>query len=70
MSETQPPTIEPWMLNLLACPVCDGHPKLKLLEDGVTLQCENDKHQFPISDGIPLLREQDAVLIGTSELAA
>ena len=59
--------IESWMLDLLACPICEGHPKLALLSDGVTLQCANNRHQFPISDGIPLLREQDATEVNSAE---
>ena len=55
--------IAPWMLEMLACPVCETRPQLTLLEDGVTLQCENNLHQYPIHDGIPLLRAEDAVLI-------
>lgn len=45
--------LEPWFLDILACPVC--HEGLQLAQDGQTLICARCSLAYPIEDGIPQL---------------
>lgn len=49
--------IDPALLEVLACPVCEDRPALTL--DGSQLVCPAG-HRFPIIDGIPHLLPEDA----------
>lgn len=51
--------IEPDLLELLACPVCDSRPPLR--EEGGYLVCTEKGHRFPVVDGIPHLLPEDAI---------
>lgn len=43
--------LEPWFLEILACPRC--HQKVALLPDESGLVCEHCRVVYPIDDGIP-----------------
>lgn len=45
--------IDESLLAILACPLCDDRPALRL--DGEWLICDQCRHRFPIRDGIPHL---------------
>lgn len=58
-----PQTLDPWFLELLACPLCEDHPALTLDTAQNTLTCANGLHAFPIRDGIPILLADEATLL-------
>ncbi|VFP80141.1 Trm112 family protein [Candidatus Erwinia haradaeae] len=47
--------MHPFLINLIACPIC--HSKLKLFHTKETLElvCKSDKLSYPIREGIPVL---------------
>ncbi len=51
--------IDPTLLAILACPLCENHPHLRL--DGLNLVCDQCHNTFPIVDGIPHLLPESAV---------
>jgi uncharacterized protein YbaR (Trm112 family) len=63
MTENQnpPQSLDPWLLELLACPLCDDRPPVRLSDDGKRLVCDQCRHAFPIDDGMPTLRPEDAI---------
>lgn len=52
--------LDAWFLDLLACPLCDDRPGLVINAAKDRLTCANGKHSYPIKDGIPMLRPEDA----------
>ena len=50
--------IDPELLAVLACPLCEALPALRL--DGNQLICDVCKMAFPIVDDIPRLLPEDA----------
>lgn len=51
--------IDPELLSILACPVCDDRPPLRL--SGEYLVCTVAGHGFRIVDGIPHLLPEDVI---------
>jgi len=51
--------IDPELLELLACPICEERPPLRL--EGDALVCTLKGHRFPIVDGIPQLLPESSV---------
>ena len=51
--------IDPELLAILACPVCDERPPLR--EVGDYLVCSKEGHGFPVKDGIPHLLPEDVI---------
>lgn len=51
--------IDPDLLSILACPVCDDRPPLE--EKGNYLICTKVGHGYPVIDGIPHLLPEDAI---------
>lgn len=51
--------IDPELLALLACPVCDSRPPLR--EEGDYLVCTAAGHGFPVQAGIPHLLPEDVI---------
>jgi uncharacterized protein YbaR (Trm112 family) len=51
--------IDPALLALLACPVCDSRSPLR--QEGEYLICTEDGTGFPIEDGIPRLLPESAI---------
>ena len=63
MSEDSPP-FDKALLNILACPVCEEHPRLALLQErdsSYVLRCKRCEQHFPIVNTIPLLVQEKAV---------
>jgi uncharacterized protein YbaR (Trm112 family) len=52
-------TLEPWLLEILACP-SDDHAPLVLDEPAQELLCTGCDRAFPIRDGIPVLLLDEA----------
>jgi uncharacterized protein YbaR (Trm112 family) len=50
--------IDPALLEILACPICDERPPLRL--EGSYLICDKCKSAYPILEGIPHLLPEDA----------
>lgn len=50
------------LLEILACPLCKG-PLLHKREAGV-LVCRADRLAFPIVDGVPVMLENEARVLG------
>jgi uncharacterized protein len=51
-------TVDDRLLDILACPVCKG--PLKQHRDAQVLVCRAERLAFPISDGVPMMLEEDA----------
>jgi uncharacterized protein len=51
--------IDPELLSILACPVCEERPPLRL--DGEFLICTLKGHGYRIVDGIPHLLPENAI---------
>jgi uncharacterized protein len=52
--------IDPDLLDILACPLCEQRPPLRLEKDEL-LVCTVCGHGFPIIDEIPHLLPEDAI---------
>jgi hypothetical protein len=50
--------IEPWLLEILACPRC--HAKLRSVPDPEGFGCESCRCFYPVEDGIPQLLAEAA----------
>jgi uncharacterized protein len=53
------------LLEIVACPVCKG--KLIYDKSNQELICKLDRLAYPIKDGIPVLLEPDARVMGMDE---
>jgi len=51
--------IDEEFLAILACPICDERPPLKV--DGETLVCTKAAHRFPVKNGLPHLMPEDEI---------
>ena len=56
-------SLEPWFLELLACPGCEQRHPLTLLESKDALLCKCGRYSFPVRDGIPVLLLEEATLV-------
>lgn len=64
------PQYESWVREILRCPV-GGHPLVDVVDeqDRPALQCAEDcdgpgrRRRYPVSDGIPVLLADDAVVV-------
>lgn len=56
--------IDETLLAILACPLCDDRPPLRL--EGDRLICDACNHAFPIVDGIPHLLPENGVEVTSS----
>lgn len=52
------PSLEPELLEILACPRCDSRPPLR--EEGDWLVCKQCGYGYPVVDGIPHLLAESA----------
>lgn len=59
--------LEPWVLDLLACPACAERPRLHLARGGAALVCDNHLHCYRIEDGIPILLVEEATAAQAGE---
>lgn len=55
------PVIDPELLAILACPLEEERPPLRL--DGQQLVCDSCHHAFPVVDGIPHLLPENAIAL-------
>lgn len=53
------------LLDILVCPLCKG--PLRYLKAREELVCRGDRLAFPIRDGIPVMLEDDARLLGSDD---
>ena len=51
--------IDPDLLAILACPICEDRPPLR--QEGDTLVCTKAGHGFPVIAGIPHLLPEDVI---------
>ena len=51
-------SIDPQLLEILACPACDARPPVRL--EGDWLICDVCKRRYPIRDGIPVMLVDEA----------
>lgn len=51
-------SIDPELLEILACPLCKED--VKLVKNGEGLQCVKCKRIYPIRDGIPIMLVDEA----------
>lgn len=57
-------TLDPKLVEILACPACDDRPPLRL--EGETLVCDACRRVYPIRDGIPQLLIDEATIPETA----
>lgn len=65
-ASAEAPTLDPDFIALLACPVCDDRPPLRLAPDSSAFLCGRCGRAYPIRDGFPDLVPEDAILPGTA----
>lgn len=53
------------LLEIVACPVCNG--KLYFNKEAQELVCKADSLAYPVSDGIPVLLENEARPLSVDE---
>ncbi len=53
-------TIDPKLLEILACPACDDRPPVELKRE--KLCCAQCKRAYPIKDGIPVMLVDEATI--------
>ena len=58
--------LDPKLLEILACPVCKG--KVEYDKSKQELWCRFDKLAYPVTDGIPVMLEEQARKISLDEL--
>jgi uncharacterized protein YbaR (Trm112 family) len=51
-------SLDPRLLEILACPVC--HEPVRLQEDGSALRCEKCRRVYPVVDDIPVMLVEEA----------
>ena len=52
--------LQDWLLKILACPICKGG--IDLRQESSRLVCRECGRKYPINDGIPMMRPDDAEL--------
>ena len=55
------------LLDILACPLCKGPLRLAGAETGKVLVCRADRLAFPVRDGIPVMLEEEARLLESTD---
>ena len=55
--------LDPVLLEVLACPVCHGHP-LTPVGNETGLRCEGCRRVYPVEDGIPVMLPEEAKVEG------
>jgi uncharacterized protein YbaR (Trm112 family) len=58
-----PQPLDDWFLGLLACPGCEQHLPLHLIEAQDALICGCGRYAYPIRDGIPVLLVEEATVL-------
>ena len=58
-----PQPLDPWLLELLACPACTQHWPVQLNEAQDQLLCKCGRYAFPIRDGIPIMLVEEAIVL-------
>ncbi|MDR1425051.1 MAG: Trm112 family protein [Azoarcus sp.] len=56
------------LLEVLICPLCKG--PLDRLRESQELVCKADRLAFPVRDGIPVMREEEARQLAAEEVDA
>jgi len=51
-------SLDPRLLEILACPVC--RTPVRLLNDGTGLRCEQCRRVYPVVDDIPVMLPDEA----------
>ena len=51
-------SIDPKLLEILACPACDDRPPVR--QEGDRLICDKCHRRYPIRDGIPVMLVDEA----------
>ena len=57
--------MEARLLEILACPVCKG--PLRYQREQRLLVCRLDRLAYPIRDGVPVMLEEEARLLGADD---
>jgi len=57
--------VDPKLLEILVCPLCKG--PLMLKKEAGELICKADRLAFPITDGIPVMLEDQARTLAPDE---
>ena len=63
MTKTSPQALDPWFLEILACPGCVERLPLHLNEAKDALHCACGRYAYPIRDGIPILLIDEATVL-------
>jgi uncharacterized protein YbaR (Trm112 family) len=62
-NSSAPQPLDPWLLDLLACPACTQHWPVQLNEAKTQLVCKCGRYAFPIRDGIPIMLVEEAIVL-------
>lgn len=61
MTDAQPPTVQPWLLDLLRCPVTGATLHLRERDGEVELVSDADQPlAYPVRGGVPVLLADEA----------
>jgi uncharacterized protein len=63
VTKTPPQALDPWFLDILACPGCVERLPLHLNETKDVLLCACGRYSYPIREGIPILLIDEATLL-------
>ena len=58
-----PQPLDPWLLELLACPACTQRWPVHLNEAQDQLFCKCGRYAYPIRDGIPIMLVEEATVL-------
>ncbi len=61
-----PQALDPWLLDLLACPACTQRWPIHLNEAQDQLLCQCGRYAFPIRDGIPIMLVDEATVLNAN----
>ncbi len=58
-----PQPLDPWFLELLACPGCEQRLPLHLSASQDALLCACGRYAYPVREGIPILLVEEAAVL-------
>ena len=69
MTEAGKTVLEPWLLEVLACPACRSPLREHAGPESAELLCTGCGRAYPVRDGIPVLLVDEARLTGSGSAA-
>jgi uncharacterized protein YbaR (Trm112 family) len=66
VTQTPPQALDPWFLEILACPGCAEHLPVHLNDAQDAFLCDCGRYSYPVRDGIPILLVEEATVLDES----